>query len=206
LKRLSATSSTSGTKGPSVIQTASADGGAPVVLAKTLGEVSAAWSPDGRLVAFTRGCYTICNLVVTPADGGDQRALTRFRTRTSPEAGFDALSLAWSGRGGEILFARGRTVYAVDAHTRATRPVATLPCPRRPCVGRNSLRPGVSIHAVSGDGSTALVELQQVFEIRVRGTPPDIYRLYTVALDTGFSRAVPYPRGGPGAVFDVHLE
>ncbi len=115
--------------------TLSLSGGSPRVVVQwgTVADVGdAAWSTDGRSIAFTAQCSTICRIVRVPSMGGRPRALTAFRTPTEPFSDLadrDDLSFAWSRAGNQILYGRHRGLFSVEASTGATRRLATTPCP-----------------------------------------------------------------------------
>ncbi|MDQ3067652.1 MAG: hypothetical protein M3R12_10965 [Actinomycetota bacterium] len=165
-------------EGPDVLYALGAGG--RVKLASTQSIGGASWSPEGSLVAYTANCFSICNIEAVRPDGSGRRRLTRFATRTSPLAGYDELSFDWAGRAGEIVYGRGLTLHGVDAASGDRRRIATLPCPRRRCVG-----PSLSIVAVSRERDVAIVFLSDARSIHEAGTPADDYRLYQVSLLTG---------------------
>ena len=72
----------------------------------TLGESGAAWSPDGRRLAFTRftGPLADCAVHLVPADPGDGNEMVPF---TFPPAGVHDYDPDWSPLGTEIAFDRG---------------------------------------------------------------------------------------------------
>jgi Tol biopolymer transport system component len=77
----------------------------------TLGESGAAWSPDGRRLAFTlfTGPTADCAVHLTPSDPAEGDALTQF---TFPPAGVHDYDPDWSPLGTEIVFDRGdSTIY-----------------------------------------------------------------------------------------------
>jgi Tol biopolymer transport system component len=78
----------------------------------------ATWSTDGRSIAFTALCRSICTIVRMPSAGGKPRPLTAFRSPTDPyfdSAEVDDLSFAWSRAGNQILFGRQRGLFSVDS-------------------------------------------------------------------------------------------
>ena len=110
-------------------------GGQPKVVLRwqTVADVrDAAWSTDGRSIAFTAQCWSICTIVRMPSTGGRLRPLTAFRSPTDPFfdlAELDDLSFVWSRAGNEILYGRQRGLFSVEASTGETRRLATTPCP-----------------------------------------------------------------------------
>jgi Tol biopolymer transport system component len=97
----------------------------------------AAWSTDGRSLAFTGKCSSVCTIFRVPSMGGRPRPLTGFRSPTDPfyEASErDDLSFAWSRAGNQILYGRQRGLFSVEASTGVTRRLATTSCPaQRTC-------------------------------------------------------------------------
>ena len=72
----------------------------------TLGESGAAWSPDGRRLAFTRftGALADCAVHIVPSDPRDGDAMVQF---SFPPAGVHDYDPDWSPLGTEIAFDRG---------------------------------------------------------------------------------------------------
>jgi hypothetical protein len=165
-------------EGPDVLY--AVGGGRKVELARTDSLGEAEWSPDGTLVAYTADCYSICRLEVVRSNGTGRRALTRFRTKTSGVGGFDELFFAWAGRRGEIVYARGLTLYGIDVLSGSQRRIRTLPCPRRRCES-----PQISILAVSQEKDTAFVQVADYGEELQDASLEFAYRTYRVSLLTG---------------------
>ena len=77
------------------------DGSGRQALTSDGGNSDPAWSPDGRMLAFTRGSgFRPTDIWAMDADGGSVRRLTRDRR--------DELQPAWSPEGGRIAFVRVR--------------------------------------------------------------------------------------------------
>ena len=169
-------------------------GGRPNVVLQwpTVGDVrGATWSTDGRSIAFTAQCWSICTIVRMPSMGGRLRPLTAFRSPTDPFfdlAGSDDLSFAWARAGNQILYGRQRGLFSVDASTGATRRLATTPCPAQTSCRRSKTL--IEAQSLQGD----------VVASSTIAWTPKVERsseLLDVTTNDGASRwSVPYPRAG----------
>jgi dipeptidyl aminopeptidase/acylaminoacyl peptidase len=162
-------------KGPDILYALGK--GSRVKLASTRSIGDAIWSPDGAFVAYAGNCYSLCQIQAVRPDGRGHRALTRFRTRTTGEGGYDQLSFRWGGRPGEVVYGRGRTLYGVDTSSGKQRKIRTFPC-RRACPYSET-----TIVAIARDRASAYVEVAYY-----SGSGDDAetdYRTYLVSLLNG---------------------
>jgi hypothetical protein len=167
-------------------------GGRPkaVVQLATAGDNrGAGWSTNGRSIAFTADCWSICNLFRVPSMGGRPRPLTAFRSPTSPfydGTSPDGLPFAWSHAGNQVLYGRQRSLFSVEASTGVTRRVATTPCPAQ----RSCRRSEVFIDAQSPEGDVIAYST-------TAWTPNvdvDSEQLDVTTSDGATRWSVPYPR------------
>lgn len=167
-------------------------GGRPkaVVQLATAGDNrGAAWSTNGRSIAFTADCWSTCNLFRVPSMGGRPRPLTAFRSATSPfydGTSPDDLSFAWSHAGNQVLYGRQRGLFSVEASTGVTRRLTTTPCPAQTSCRRSQTF--VEAQSLEGD-LVALSTIAWTPNVDVASAQLD------VITSDGMSRwSVPYPR------------
>lgn len=153
-------------------------GGKKVRVATSDSIGNARWSPAGDLIAYSGNCYSLCALEVVRPAGTGRRRLTRFKTRTSLEGGYDEISFSWAGKPGELVYGRGRTLHAINPVSGSRRRIRTLPCPKPGCVATST-----TIAAVSHDRSAAFVWVDEVRD----GDKDRLFfdRLYRVSLLDG---------------------
>jgi Tol biopolymer transport system component len=96
------------------------DGGRPRRLTRPIGVTTgASWSPDGRLIAFGRGCYTVaddtwCELTVRDPDGGFNRTFRRtaYLSEAPP---------VWSSAQSLLVPFQSTNLDAIDVRTGAKK-------------------------------------------------------------------------------------
>ena len=160
----------------------------------------AAWSPNGRSIAFVVGRAGDFGCDVLVKTGGE--APRRLRSVAFDPAGcygdsLSGTSIEWSADGREVFVGDGRNLLAVDVRTRAARFVlrgeAGQECSS---VYACSMR----VAAVSPDGAYVVAEQRAVPDQRVPGA------LWVIGRG-GERWALPYPAGAElwGETFDVRV-
>jgi dipeptidyl aminopeptidase/acylaminoacyl peptidase len=173
--------------GPARLQTISPTGTGVKTLLVAQSVDWAAWSPDGRRMAFHRNCFIgICQLaLVNPATGAVE-ALVHFAGHSN-NAGIDQLTSLWRpGSPATIVYARDRTLNEVSPATGATRVVSQFPCPRKACGAID-----VTFAAISSEGSYLALDAFDYSTFSDSSTDDEADRSYRVDLRTGQLERLP---------------
>ena len=139
-------------------------------------EISPAWSPEGRALAFLAGMYSNapCDLIVMQLPGGDERKIADCQT-------FLVTGVSWSPDGKTIAFSDRKSrdepfrIYLVDVETRAVRALTDPPNGVFGDFSATFSPDGKSIGFIRGTvaGTTALI------------LAPALGDVHTLRLDTG---------------------